>query len=163
MQPTQEPARLINSVIQMNNMQKNKWFWIRIIIVIMGSSSGLSITSLEILESSNVDWIACLALLLFIPFGLSFVIAIQAFNPLSAKIWRKPSWYLNPFIFKEPLQGFHLIAFHFMFAGIVACMTLVNRGKEAAPLALSLLSIGIGIWLGVQLSMLLFKKKMEII
>lgn len=144
----------------MKTVKKNKWFWVRVLVVGAGAISGFSITSPETVETSNVDWTACLIMLLFTPLGLTFIIGIQALNPYSAKNWRKPSWDINPFLFKEPLQFFHLGSFHFLAGGLVACTTLLDRGKAAAPLAVSLLSIGIGVWLGVQLCMILFKNKM---
>jgi hypothetical protein len=49
-----------------------------------------------------------------------------------------------------------------MAGGIVGCIMLFYRGEQAAPLAVSFLSIGIGLWLGVRLTMLVFRKKKKI-
>lgn len=129
--------------------------------MIAGCSSGLSITSPEIVESSNVNWVACLLIFLFGPLAILFLVGIQAINPYSAKVWCKPSWDINPFLFRQPLQFFHLGAYHFIAGGIVGCLTLFYRDKEAAPLAVSLLSVGVGVWLGVQLCVFIFRKKMR--
>ena len=139
----------------------HKWLYARIGLVTVGGLSGISITSPEVVAKSNVDWSACVVLFLVCPFMLLFVVGIQAVNPLSAAVWRKPSWYINPFLVKEPLQFFHLAAFHFMVGGLVGIATLPFRSASAAPLAISLLSIGAGVWLGVGLCMLVFSKKME--
>jgi uncharacterized membrane protein len=130
-------------------------------IVIVGAPSGFSIASPRSVGSSNVDWTACLVTLAFTPLAVLLLVAVQAVNPYSAKVWRKPSWQVNPFLFKDPLQFFHLAAYHFMVAGIVGCLTLFYRGKEAAPLAVWLLSIGMGLWLGMQLSLLIFRRKLR--
>ena len=141
-------------------MKVNKWFCIRMTLVLAGGYSGLSITSPDVVASSNVDWEACLIIVLFAPLALLLVVGIQAINPCSAKVCRKPSWTINPFLFKEPLQFFHLGAYHFMAGGIVGSLSLFYRGTEAAPLAMLMLSIGAGVWLGVQLCILIFRKKM---
>jgi hypothetical protein len=141
-------------------MERSRWFWVRIALVVAGCFLGFSITSLENIDSSNVDWTTCLLLFIFVPLGLLLIIGIQAINPLSAEVWRKPSWDINPFIFKEPLQFFHLGAYHFMAGGTIGCIMLFYRGKQAAPLAISLLSIGVGLWLGVKLCIFTFRKKM---
>jgi uncharacterized membrane protein len=122
-------------------------------IVIAGAPSGLSITSPQSVGSSNVDWTACLVTLVFTPVATLLLVAVQAVNPYSAKVWRKPSWQANPFVFKEPLQFIHLVAYCSIASGIVACLTLFYRARDAVPLAVWLLSIGIGLWLGMQFSL----------
>ena len=135
------------------------WLWVRLGIVAIGGLSGISITSPETVAESNVDWLACAVLLVVSPLMLLAVVCLQRFNPWSTPIWKRPSWYINPF--REPLQFFHLGAFHFMAGGVVGVAMLPFRGFSAAPLAVSLLSIGIGVWLGVQLCMKVCRKKME--
>jgi hypothetical protein len=90
-----------------------------------------------------------------------FVVGLQAVNPWSASVWRRPSWCLNPFQAKEPLQFFHLGAFHFMAGGVVGLAAALFRGPAGVPLAVSLIAIGCGIWLGVRLCMVVFRRKMQ--
>lgn len=129
-------------------------------MIVAGGFSGLSFTSATA-ASSNLGWSACPVLLLVCPIMILFVVGLQAANPLSAPVWRRPSWSLNPFQPKEPLQFFHLGAFHSMAGWVVGLAAAVFRGPAGVPLALSLISIGCGIWLGVRLCMIVFKRKMQ--
>ena len=140
-----------------------KWYWVRVALVVCSFIIGPFYTTPEAVSSSGVDWIASLFVLIIMPFGMLFVISIQALNPISAPEWRKPSWDINPFLLKEPLQFFHLAAFFFMACGIGACLSLIFRGMEAAPLAVLLFSCGLSVWFGVQISMKIYKKKKRIV
>ena len=55
---------------------------------------------------------------LFGIFGMLFVIGIQAANSLSSKAWRFPSWKINPFLIREPLQFFHFGGHYFLALGV---------------------------------------------
>ena len=141
-------------------MSTKKWLWVRVCLVACGGLSGISMTSPNTVVKSNIDWLACVVLLVACPFMLLVLIGIQAFNPMSAPIWRCPSWRINPFLLTEPLQFSHLVSFCFMADGVAGIATLPFRDISAAPLAVSLLCIGVGTWLGVQLCMKVFRKKM---
>jgi hypothetical protein len=138
-----------------------KWFWIRLAIVAAGALQGTSVTSPETVAISNVDWTACVVLLLGCPILLLIIVSFHAFNPASTPVWRRPAWHINPFLLGEPLQFFHLAAFSVMAGGVLGVATLPSRGVSAAPLAVSLLCIGIGLWLGIHLCMKVCRKKME--
>ncbi len=136
-----------------------KWLWVRVGIVALGGLSGIEVTSPATVAESNVDWLACAILLGASPLMLLAVIALQACNP-AAPSWRRPSWHISPFLTTEPLQFFHLAAFTFIAGGLVGVATLPFRGISAAPLAVALLSVGAGAWLGIHLSMRVCRKKM---
>ncbi len=138
----------------------NKWMLTRLGLVALGGVSGLDITSPDTVAKSNVDWMACVILLLVCPIALLAVVGLQAISPMSAPFWRWPSWSVNPLQAREPLQFFHLGAFFFMAGGVVGLGLLPFRDSAAAPLAVSLLSIGIGLWIGVQLGIKVYRKKM---
>jgi hypothetical protein len=137
------------------------WVWVRIALVVAGGISGLSFTSAETAASSNLGWSACPILLLACPIMILFVVGLQAVNRRSAPVWRRPSWSLNPFQPKEPLQFFHLGAFHFIAGGMVGLAAALFRGPTGVPLAVSLIAIGCGTWLGVRLCMVVFRRKMQ--
>jgi hypothetical protein len=124
-----------------------KWFWVRVAIIVVAALQGVALTSPRVIARSNIDWLACGVLLLACPFALLAVISLQALNPMSAPIWRRPSWGINPFLVTEPLQFFHLASFCFMAAGAGGMGALPVRGGSAAPLAASLLAVGVGLWL----------------
>lgn len=138
-----------------------KWLWVRVGVVALGGLSGIEMTSPDTVAKSSVNWRACAVVLGAVPLMLLAVIAFQAFISRSASTWKRPSWYINPFLINEPLQFFHLAAFAFIAGGVVGIATLPFRSVSVAPLAVWLLSIGVGAWLGVQLSMKVCHKKME--
>lgn len=117
-------------------------------------------TSPETVAKSNVDWMACAILLVCCPVALLALVGLAAVTPMSAPSWRQPSWGVNPFQPREPLQFFHLGAFFFLAGGVIGVAALPVRGLAAAPLAFSLVSIGVGTWVGIQLCMLAYRKKM---
>lgn len=136
------------------------WLYIRITIVAIGTISGI----LYALSSSiaiHFDLLDGLLVVILVPLGLLILIAFQAVNPFAARVWREPSWLINPFLFTEPLQFFHLAAFHFLAGGIGALLIFPFKGLYAASVAMPLLSAGIGAWIGVRLCMVVFRKKME--
>jgi hypothetical protein len=141
-------------------VRHSKWFWVRVSIVVGGALSGPSITSPRYVESSNVAWVDLPVMFLFTIAGLLILLGIQVLNPRSARVWRRPSWEVNPFLLTEPLQFWHCAAYHLLAMGVIACITLVYRGAEGAPLAVSLLALGAGTRIAVTLSTFLFRRKM---
>jgi hypothetical protein len=141
-------------------MRLSRWFWVRIAVIAGGGLQGVSFVSREIKDSSNVSWTDCLLMSLFAVFGTLVIIGIQAINPRSAPIWRKPSWKINPFLVREPLQFFHCAAYFSLVTGIVACATSFCREMDVFPFAAALIGIGAGMWLGVRLSLFVFRRKM---
>jgi hypothetical protein len=144
-------------------MRHSKWFWIRVVLTVLGGLSGVSIVSPETIKSSSadLDWTATLVIFLFAVVGTLFLLAIQALNPYSAEIWHKASWEVNPFLFREPLQFFHCGAYCFIACGLVACAILVYRGDDGFPLGVSLLALGAGLRLAVALSACVFRRKVQ--
>jgi hypothetical protein len=138
---------------------KKTWLYVRLAVVAFGAASGPTILNPQAVAESNVDWLACLAILAFTPVALLFVVGIQAVNPYSAKIWTRPSWYANPFNLRQPLQFFHPSAFFFMAGGVAAIPALPWAGVSAAPLAFILLTCGVGALLGVCLCVVTFRSK----
>ena len=138
----------------------HKWLWVRLGIVAAAVPGGLSFASPETVKTSNVDWWACLALVFGVPVAVLFVVGIQALNPWSAPTWRKPSWTVNPFDFSQPLQSLHVTSFFFLAGGVAAFSSLPFHGWSGAPLAVSLVSIGAGSWVGVWLCVWCFRHKL---
>jgi len=142
-------------------VRHSKGFWIRVALLVIGGLSGVSVVSPETLESSNLDWTATLVIFLFAVVASLIVLGVQAINPYSAEIWRKPSWEMSPFLLGEPLQFFHCTAYFFIACGVVACAILVYRGDGGFPLGVSLLSVGAGLRLAVALSPCVFRWKVQ--
>lgn len=141
-------------------MRHSRWFWVRVVLTVVGGLSGVSVAAPETLASSDLDWTATLVIFLFVVVASLILLTIQAFNPYSAEIWRKPSWEMSPFLLGEPLQAFHCTAYFFIACGVVACAILVYRGDSGLPVGVSLLAVGVGLRLAVALSTRVFRRKM---
>src|ERR1700722_10172314 len=98
----------------------NKWFALRLAVIGFFASSGLSFPH----PNDPIPWF----IVPFAFFGFFLGLFIQAwigiFRAGTRYVWRRPSWYANPFTNPftntEPLQFFHMGAFCFMSLGIVA-------------------------------------------
>ena len=86
---------------------------------------------------------------------------MQVANPRSDAVWIRPSWNANPFDFGQPLQFFHVGAYHFLVAGATALFMYFSVGSSALAWAAQLALLGAGTWLGIRLCILVFRKKME--
>ncbi|MCX2783648.1 hypothetical protein [Microbulbifer thermotolerans] len=91
--------------------------------------------------------------------GLQVVIGLQAFNPMSAKTWSRPNWRLNHFNFKQPLQFFHFGGWFMLVGSIPYLPEIIEGNQECLFLAAMPASFGLGILIGVRLSVLIFRKK----
>ena len=116
-------------------MKAKNWALIRIPMVLMGAPTGISIASDSTPISSDIDWEACLAVVVFVPLAVLLLIAVQSANPRSKPVWTKPSWKANPFAFDDHLQFSHMGAYHFMLAGVVGLFCVYWCGIEAVLLA----------------------------
>jgi hypothetical protein len=93
--------------------------------------------------------------------GLLFVVGIQRLNPRSAPIWRYPSWSINPFLAREPLQFFHLGGFYFLAsgAGIILRKLFLNQDLDISLLFFP--AFGAGTLCGIYVCTYVYKSKME--
>jgi hypothetical protein len=92
--------------------------------------------------------------------GMLFVVGIQAFNPLSASVWRYPSWHINPFLLKEPLQFFHFGGYYFLALGGGILIRHLATSHPLGPDSFFLLSLASGILAGVWACTVVFRRKM---
>ncbi|WP_320042319.1 hypothetical protein [uncultured Desulfobacter sp.] len=94
-----------------------------------------------------------------VPFALVFVIGLQYFNNFSEKIWDAPSWFLNPFTFKQPLQFFHFLTFILIAFGLSSSLSLFWNGFNRAPEAIMPLALGCALLTGLHICIYIFNKK----
>jgi hypothetical protein len=92
--------------------------------------------------------------------GVLFLIGIQRGNPHCALIWRYPSWSINPFLFREPLQFFHLGGFFFLSSGAGILLHFLFLGWAFWFSALVMPVFGAGILCGVYACTRLYRGKM---
>jgi hypothetical protein len=76
-------------------------------------------------------------------------------------LWFRPSWQLNPFNFRQPLQFFHLAAYTCISHGLVVLTRLAASQVSFYVETLVPLAIAVGILFGLQLAMSVFGKKVE--
>lgn len=143
------------------NQSMSTWSYIRVaLILFVGASSFFG--ALEAAADPPIGWAGLLAILVFCPIAVVLVLGFQVINPWSAKVWRRPSWHLNPFNFREPLQFVHLAAYVCLTQGLV---TLARVAGSSAPFfveALVPLAMAGGFFAALHVGMLLFSSKVEV-
>lgn len=106
--------------------------------------------------------LSALELFIFGILGLLFVVDIQRLNPLSAQVWRYPRWDINPFLFSEPLQFFHLAGYAALagaFGTILHEIFVTGRLGQNSRIEFV---IGSGLLAGVYACTFIFRRKMEV-
>ena len=136
----------------------SKWKLLRLGLILFVALSSFFVP-LGPQAKPQIDWGALALIFLLIPVALVFMIGIQAINPMSAKVWRKPNWNLNPINFKDPVQFFHLGAYVMLAQGIVTLCRILFAKVPFYPEALLPAAMGVGMLLGIQIVMLTFRKK----
>jgi len=92
--------------------------------------------------------------------GMLLVIGIQRINPRSSREWRYPSWSINPFLLREPLQFFHLSGFYLIAVGVGSALRLLALGQSPQLSVLFFPACGAGVLAGVHLCTLAYRGKM---
>jgi hypothetical protein len=135
------------------------WFIVRLTLVAVSFLEG-AFLDLPLAPSEEVSRQSLVFIFGFGVVGMLFIIGLQRFNPRSAPTWRYPSWYINPFLLREPLQFFHLGAF-IMFAVVAggALRAVVSGQQLQFPLLLPLV-FGISVLVGVYACTFVFRGKM---
>lgn len=132
------------------------WLFVRIAVVLF---SGIASFFVPVGPQAvpPMGWSAVLVILFACPAMLVVVLAVQSINARSAAQWRRPSWLLNPFNFREPLQFFHLAAYVLLAQGLA---TFVKVALSSVPFyaeALVPLAMGVGIGGGIRLALVVFR------
>lgn len=138
----------------------NIWLYVRIGLILISVIAAF-FAPLEPQAVPPIGWGALLAIFIFCPIGIVIVLGMQVANPMSAKVWRRPSWSLNPFNIREPLLFFHLGAYMFLADGMVMLMRTATSAEPFYVESLIPLVMAMGVFLGLQAVMLLFSSKME--
>jgi hypothetical protein len=136
------------------------WLIVRWVIIV-ASAVGAFFVPLGPQASPPMGLGALLAILAFCPVGLLLVLGLQVINPRSARLWLRPSWQLNPFNFRQPLQFFHLAAYVCLAQALVVLARLAGSQVSFYVEALVPVAMAIGILLGLQLVTLVFRAKIE--
>ncbi len=137
----------------------NNWLIVRLAIVALSLLDG--VVSDHLVQPFE----GAPAFLLLIVFGFGvvgmlIVVGIQRINPSSSSIWRYPSWSINPFLLREPLQFFHLGGFFFIALGTGSVLRSLYSEQSLNIALLFLPVLGVGILVGVYTCTLVFHSKM---
>lgn len=111
-------------------------------------------------DFSKPSWQFALIMICLVAFGILLVFFIQTINPSSPSRWYKPSWFRNPFNYKQPLQLFDMGAFYFLATGL-GCLSLGANDVQFKWLWELPTSIGIGMWLGTRLCVLVYSDRFQ--
>jgi hypothetical protein len=130
------------------------WVWLRVAAIFL-VAIGACIAPLESRFKPPLNWLTLLGIFVFIPIALVLVIGFQRLNPHSAKVWHRPSWSTNPFNFRDPIQFFYLAALLSIAQGIVTLLRVFVASVPLYPEVFVPLTMGIGIWLGVKMVVLM--------
>ena len=137
----------------------NQWAIVRVALLAIGLLQG----ALSSQAQAPLDGVTPTLIAVAFAFGivgLLFVVGIQRINPISAPIWRYPSWSINPFLLREPLQFFHLGGFYFLASGVGELLRQIFLKNPLTLDYLFLPAIGLGLLSGVYLCTVVFRSKM---
>jgi hypothetical protein len=138
----------------------NKWTYLRMALILFVGISSLFVP-LGPQAAPPIEWGALLIIFVGSFVGIVLVLGFQVLNPRSVKTWHRPSWSLNPFSFREPLQFFHVGGYVCLAQGLV---TIVRIAVSSVPFyveALVPLVMAVAIFIGLQLVMVLFASKIN--
>ena len=136
-----------------------RWRYVRLGSVIVSLALGVR-GALQGESDADFDVLAMPAILVLVPLAILVITVLESINPRVK--WRRPSWLANPFsLYREPLQFFHYCAFNSLAAGVGTVLALPFGNLSVWPYAIPSLTLGTGLWAGVWLCVLLFRRRME--
>jgi hypothetical protein len=136
------------------------WLIVRWAIV-LAVAAGEFFAPLHPLARPPIGWVALVAIFGGCSVGMVLVLGLQVANPLSAKLWLQPSWHLNPFNLRQPMQFFHLGAYVCLAQGLVLLLRLAVSQIPFYIEAFVPLVMAFGIFVGLKLVTLVFGAKVE--
>lgn len=136
------------------------WAWVRIILLAVSFLAALLGPS-ALTDIPAIGWYDLVAILVLSALGLLFVIGLQALNSRSAPVWNVPSWEANPFQLTQPLQFFHLGGYFALSAGIGSILRSLINEWTLQPGTFMWMVLGIGLLTGVQLCVMVFRRKIK--
>ena len=134
------------------------WSYVRLAVVIF-AAVGACFVHLGPRAAPPLGWEALAVIFGACFLGLPVVLAIQVVNPWSAQTWRRPSWSVNPFNFRDPLQFFHLGAYGCLAQGLVIFVRVQLSSTAFYVESLVPLAMGVGILLGIRMVEIVFSSK----
>jgi hypothetical protein len=140
-------------------MTTRNWLWLsfRIAWIIVGLFQGPHFVS----ELSSADflkpsWVFPIKLISVISIGMVAIIGIQA-SKTKVKKWPRPSWFENPFGLDRPVSIFEAGAYYVLAGGVSSAFVELRSTPQTWAWEL-LASAGVGLWLGAQLCLIVYRK-----
>ena len=141
-----------------NGTHSHRWLYLRIAILIAAMIQARSFAASLNGDFSHANWTTFFVLIGFGAFGVLFVIGLQSVNPMAPRQWRHPSWFSSPFELRQPLLALDFGSYYFLVLGTVSMIW----GLAASPTNWAWeipLATGIGAWIGVRLTTLVFRER----
>lgn len=93
--------------------------------------------------------------------GIPFIIGIQAINPASPKPWKRPDWNSNFLSPKNPINLFYFFSIIMLSVGLGVVFRHIIYKSYIGPDTFFFVSLSLGLYLGIQLCTILFRKCFE--
>ena len=138
----------------------NVWVYLRLAVILFIAVSACFEPLLPEARPP-IGWVALLLISVFSPIAIVIVLGMQRVNPYSAKIWHRLSWTTNSFNFREPIQFFYFGAFVSLAQGVVILCRIAAAQTPFYVEALVPSAMGLGILLGVRMTVLVFGSKFD--
>ena len=136
------------------------WLTVRVVFVFVALLQGL-LTEQVAPPGSGVPAPVVLVIFLFGIYAMLFGAGIQAANSSSSKVWRFPSWQINPFLIHEPLQFFHFVGHYVLALGVGVLLRHAFYHRHMGPDSFVFLAFASGLLIGVRLCTVIFYGKMK--
>lgn len=143
-------------------LSRVNWLYVRLLFITAYVIPQFFTVSHFSIETPPLEWQSVLIIFIFGIVGLQVIIGFQAFNPMSAKVWLRPAWKHNPFNVKQPLQFFHFGGWLILADSLPGFLSVRESNVDNMFLAIQT-SFGLGMLIGVRLSVLIYRKKFSII
>jgi hypothetical protein len=136
------------------------WPAVRIAVILLAGVAAM-LGPLGPQAAPPIGWGALAAIFVFTPLAILLFLSIQAGTARSGLLWRRPSWKLNPFNFRDPLQFLQLSVHVCLVHGFLALTRIAVSPVSFYVEALVPLVVAGGMLVGLQVAMLLFGSKLH--
>lgn len=136
------------------------WFLLRIALLAVALIHGVYFTETISGDFSKPVWSFFFEMIGIVAVSVFCVTLFQLPRQASDVKWAKPSWFSNPFQFRQALSIFDLASYYFLVLGLGCFAIGLSHNPQNWAWELPL-SIGLGALLGVRLVLLVFKDRFE--
>jgi len=135
------------------------WLYIKVLLILLGSILAINNGAIHTHSIPPITKTDLIIPLIFGIIAIQFLLGIQASNKYSDIFWEKPKWNSNFFNLKQPVQFFYFGSWFLIISAIPTIMITFIKSREYMLDAMMPFLFGIGLLIGVVLSIYIFKKK----